>query len=206
MYEQFLKNWQAPLQAGMKNNPWATFASLGAMDGNPVKQVMDFQRQCAEQVAEMFGLNDTARALTLGMFENTSKLYLATLERQMAWWQSVAAMWTPAAGLVEAPARKASLPPAPAQARPAVARPSPEPVVAAVAAPAEETPDDLKVIAGIGPALEKKLNAEGIVSYRQIAALTESDIARLEETVIKFPGRIQRDGWIEQARALVAGR
>jgi predicted flap endonuclease-1-like 5' DNA nuclease len=62
--------------------------------------------------------------------------------------------------------------------------------------------DDLKRISGIGPGLEKKLNAEGIYRFRQIASLTKSDIARLEQKVIKFPGRIKRDKWVQQAKKL----
>lgn len=80
---------------------------------------------------------------------------------------------------------------------------------AAPAAPprrARRTPqrDDLKQVAGIGPVLEKKLNAEGIVNLKQLAALTPADIARLEETVIRFPGRIERENWVGQARKLAA--
>lgn len=62
--------------------------------------------------------------------------------------------------------------------------------------------DDLKRIAGIGPGLEKKLKKEGIVSYRQIADMSPVDIQHLEATIIKFPGRILRDNWIGQAKAL----
>lgn len=62
--------------------------------------------------------------------------------------------------------------------------------------------DDLKLIAGIGPVLASKLNAAGICSYRQLAALTDSDIDRLESEVIHFGGRIRREDWIGQAKAL----
>ncbi|HRD67201.1 MAG TPA: phasin family protein [Candidatus Competibacter sp.] len=62
--------------------------------------------------------------------------------------------------------------------------------------------DDLKLIVGIGPVLESKLNAAGICSYRQLAALTDSDIDHLESEVIHFGGRIRREDWIGQAKAL----
>lgn len=65
---------------------------------------------------------------------------------------------------------------------------------------AEIEPDDLKLISGIGPALEKKLRAQGISTFRQLATLTEADIDRLE-TAIKAMGRIRRDDWIGQAKA-----
>jgi predicted flap endonuclease-1-like 5' DNA nuclease len=70
----------------------------------------------------------------------------------------------------------------------------------APAAPSPE-PDDLKMISGIGPATEKKLHTAGVVSYQQIATLSNEEIERIE-TAIKWPGRIRRDHWIEQAREL----
>lgn len=62
--------------------------------------------------------------------------------------------------------------------------------------------DDLKLINGIGPVLEGKLNAAGIRSYRQLATLTDADIDHLESDVIHFSGRIRREEWIDQARTL----
>ncbi|WP_248304563.1 polyhydroxyalkanoate depolymerase [Breoghania sp. L-A4] len=61
--------------------------------------------------------------------------------------------------------------------------------------------DDLKVISGIGPKLETALNSVGIFHYWQIADLTQTQITELDER-LSFKGRIARDGWIEQARAL----
>jgi len=63
--------------------------------------------------------------------------------------------------------------------------------------------DDLKMISGVGPGLERKLQDAGIVSYAQIASLTDAEITELETTVIKFAGRIKRDDWIGQATQLV---
>ncbi|MEZ5583376.1 MAG: hypothetical protein R3F37_12070 [Candidatus Competibacteraceae bacterium] len=83
-----------------------------------------------------------------------------------------------------------------ALAQPAVTKP--ETTAKPVATP--YPPDDLKTITGIGPALEKKLNEQGIISYRQLAELNEQEVQNLETTVIKFPGRIQRDQWIDQAK------
>ncbi len=84
---------------------------------------------------------------------------------------------------------------------PPAAAPAPTPVAEAlVETPAPTQPDDLKLIVGIGPALEKKLRAQGILSYRQLAALDEAGIDRLE-AAIKTAGRIRRDDWIGQAKA-----
>ncbi len=66
--------------------------------------------------------------------------------------------------------------------------------------PATEADDDLTAIAGIGPALQRKLKEHGIRSFAQIAVLSDQDIDRLEGSIIKFPGRIKRDDWIGQAQ------
>lgn len=74
----------------------------------------------------------------------------------------------------------------------------------AEAAPTEEAAaggDNLKKITGIGPALEKKLNAAGITTFAQIAALAADDIAKLEEE-LSLAGRFAKDGWVEQAAEL----
>jgi small subunit ribosomal protein S2 len=64
--------------------------------------------------------------------------------------------------------------------------------------------DDLKKISGVGPVLEKKLNELGIYHYSQIAGFTPDDIERVD-TELNFKGRIERDGWIDQAKALAEG-
>lgn len=61
--------------------------------------------------------------------------------------------------------------------------------------------DDLKVLSGVGPALEKKLHEAGVTSFAQIAAWTEADIAAMDEK-LNFKGRIEREGWVEQAKKL----
>ncbi len=67
--------------------------------------------------------------------------------------------------------------------------------------PAQTSRDNLQEIKGIGAVLEKKLNALGIERFEQIAGWTESDIARIDET-LNFRGRIEREQWVEQAREL----
>jgi predicted flap endonuclease-1-like 5' DNA nuclease len=64
------------------------------------------------------------------------------------------------------------------------------------------TPDDLKLIVGIGPVLERMLHQLGITTYRQIGRWTERDIDDFDARLQEFPGRIRRDGWVTQARAL----
>lgn len=64
--------------------------------------------------------------------------------------------------------------------------------------------DDLKVIRGIGPRMEELLATLGITSWEQLAGLDESGVARVDDALMEFPGRIERDQWVDQARELIA--
>ncbi len=64
--------------------------------------------------------------------------------------------------------------------------------------------DDLKKISGVGPVLEKKLNDMGIYHFSQIAEFTLDDIAKVDDE-LNFKGRIERDDWMAQAKALIEG-
>ncbi len=59
--------------------------------------------------------------------------------------------------------------------------------------------DDLTRIKGIGPVLKGKLNDLGIVTFQQIADFTAADIERVNAQ-LDFPGRIEREKWVEQAK------
>ncbi|MEO0486669.1 MAG: 50S ribosomal protein L21 [Pseudomonadota bacterium] len=92
-----------------------------------------------------------------------------------------------------------------AAAAPAAAKAAPAPAAeeGAEAPAAASGSDDLKALSGVGPALEKKLHAAGVTTFAQIAAWTEEDVAAMDEK-LSFKGRIEREGWIEQAKAKVA--
>jgi predicted flap endonuclease-1-like 5' DNA nuclease len=64
------------------------------------------------------------------------------------------------------------------------------------------TPDDLKLIVGVGPVMERMLYQLGVTTYRQIARWTDRDIDEIDARLPEFPGRIRRDEWVTQARAL----
>lgn len=64
--------------------------------------------------------------------------------------------------------------------------------------------DDLKKLSGVGPALEKKLIEAGVTTFAQIAAWGEAEIAEFDEK-LSFKGRIEREGWVEQAKELANG-
>lgn len=62
--------------------------------------------------------------------------------------------------------------------------------------------DNLRLIKGVGPAIEKTLNELGIFRYHQIAEMTEYDIDRVAQRLKGFRSRIYREDWIGQARDL----
>jgi len=68
--------------------------------------------------------------------------------------------------------------------------------------PTDGTPDDLKKIKGIGPKFEGDLNAKGIYYFRQIGAWKAADVKMVEDIIDSFPGRIKRDEWVKQGKAL----
>jgi branched-chain amino acid transport system ATP-binding protein len=81
-------------------------------------------------------------------------------------------------------------------------RPETGKIANALASPRGGQPDKLTRIKGIGPVIERKLNEHGIFHFDQIAAWKKADV-KMVETYLAFPGRIERDGWIGQAKALM---
>lgn len=63
--------------------------------------------------------------------------------------------------------------------------------------------DDLKMISGIGPFIEERLHAVDIFTFRQISKFTARDIETINDAIVYFSGRIERDEWVAQARELV---
>ncbi len=64
--------------------------------------------------------------------------------------------------------------------------------------------DDLKRISGVGPFIEEKLHRLGIYTFDQIASMTHEQAEKINEAIEFFPGRIQRDDWVGQARSFAA--
>jgi len=67
----------------------------------------------------------------------------------------------------------------------------------------KEEADDLTKISGIGGWIKEKLNMLDIFTFRQISNFTKDDVETVTEAIEYFPGRIERDEWILQARELV---
>lgn len=63
--------------------------------------------------------------------------------------------------------------------------------------------DKLTLINGIGGWIEEKLNALGIFTFRQIANFNSEDIETVTQAIEFFPGRIERDEWVYQAKSLL---
>jgi large subunit ribosomal protein L21 len=109
------------------------------------------------------------------------------------------------AGSVSAAAVMAVVKAAPKAEKPAAAKAKPSAAAAAPkadAAPAAAS-GDLKKLVGVGPALEKKLIAAGVTSLEQVGAWTDADVSKIDEE-LSLKGRIEREGWIAQAKDLIA--
>ena len=122
---------------------------------------------------------------------------------------SVSAAALETAAPKKAPAKKAATK---AEAKPkADAKPKAKPDAPKKAAPKTAEPnadaaeaDDLKQLSGVGPAIEKKLIEAGVTSFAQIAGWSAEDIAEFDEK-LSFKGRIEREGWVDQAKKLAKG-
>ncbi len=67
----------------------------------------------------------------------------------------------------------------------------------------EDGGDDLTAITGIGPRIGEVLNELGIYRFTQIAAWTPENETWIENH-LSFKGRVSRENWVEQAKALMA--
>jgi len=100
--------------------------------------------------------------------------------------------------------KKAAAPKKVAEEKPEAKKAAPKKAAPKKAAAKTEAADDLKQLSGVGPALEKKLLENGVTSFAQIAAWTKADVADMDEK-LSFKGRIEREGWIAQAKKLAKG-
>lgn len=75
---------------------------------------------------------------------------------------------------------------------------------AGLEAPRDGKADDLKIIVGIGPKLEALCHRLGFYHFDQLANWTAAEIAWVDDNLEGFKGRVTRDKWVEQARALAA--
>jgi NADH-quinone oxidoreductase subunit E len=64
--------------------------------------------------------------------------------------------------------------------------------------------DDLKLISGIGPKIEGTLHSLGIYTFAQVASWKKAERDWVDG-YLNFKGRIERDDWVKQAKALAKG-
>jgi predicted flap endonuclease-1-like 5' DNA nuclease/cell division protein FtsB len=60
--------------------------------------------------------------------------------------------------------------------------------------------DDLELVHGIGPVLERMLYDLGIYFFKDIASWDAAKIAEIDAKLPRFQGRIEREGWVESAK------
>jgi len=65
--------------------------------------------------------------------------------------------------------------------------------------------DDLKMIKGVGPKLEKLVHSLGFYHFDQVASWSAQEIAWVDANLEGFKGRVSRDEWVKQAKVLAAG-
>jgi predicted flap endonuclease-1-like 5' DNA nuclease len=68
-----------------------------------------------------------------------------------------------------------------------------------------DKPDDLKLIWGVGPEIEKLLHKHGVTRFAEIAGWTAKDLAWLDTILPNFKGRAESEKWVEQAKRLASG-
>lgn len=117
----------------------------------------------------------------------------------------------------KSPEKPAAKPVAAAAAVATAAKPTPKPRVRKPAATAAASlspagkpkipkakgePDNLRLIKGVGPKLNKLLNNLGVTRFDQIAGWKAQEIAEVDQYLETFSGRITRDAWIDQAKYL----
>ena len=64
--------------------------------------------------------------------------------------------------------------------------------------------DDLKLISGVGPKIEGILHSLGIFTFTQVASWKKAE-REWVDAYLSFHGRIDRDDWVKQAKALAKG-
>ncbi len=75
-----------------------------------------------------------------------------------------------------------------------------------IGAAKEADKEDLRQVRGIGPFIEKKLHLIGVYTIKQVSKFTKEDVERTTKLIKFFPGRIERDNWVFQAKEIIRVR
>lgn len=65
--------------------------------------------------------------------------------------------------------------------------------------------DNISLLSGVGPALEKKLHSYGIFHFWQVASMNADDVKAMDDE-LKLGGRVEREEWVDQAQELMDGK
>ncbi|MBP1860890.1 NADH:ubiquinone oxidoreductase [Rhizobium herbae] len=196
---------------GSTNDPFGMAEWLKDMPKVPLHPLMQHPA-AAFAAATAVGLGMTSHIAGFmlgamqGMAETAQKTGAALDEKPVAQpaepMAGAAAAASPAKASVEAKPVRVE----PEKAKPVKAEPvrAEKPKRQRVARVVETQADDLKRISGIGPKLEQVLNGMGVRRYADVASWSDKDAQRFDAQ-LGFGGRIARDGWVEQAKALMKG-
>lgn len=141
-------------------------------------------------------------ALPLGLASPMWMAYGAAASVGATWWwmSRMTRFVAPQFAILSTPAA----PPAPVVAEPVAAvSEAPLAAAAAVVEPLLEMPDELTLLRGVGPRVADALVARGIITFAQLAAWTEDEMAAFD-TELKLLGRSKRYDFIGQAREMAA--
>jgi NADH-quinone oxidoreductase subunit E len=196
---------KVPLHPLMQH-PAAAMAAATAIGFGVTSQIAGFM------LGAMQGLAQTAQKTGIAADENQAGTVAKPVETPVAAVkpQPVVKSAPPVKAKVAAKVKVAAKTP-PVGETPAVAEPvavapvrAEKPKRQKAALVAETQADDLKRISGIGPKLEQVLNGMGVRRYADVALWSDKDVQRFDDA-LGFAGRIARDGWVEQAKALIKG-
>ncbi|WP_455271983.1 hypothetical protein [Rhizobium herbae] len=186
---------KVPLHPLMQH-PAAAMAAATAIGFGMTSQIAGFV------LGAMQGLADTAQKTGVVADEKPAAKTVEPVEKPVA-----AAKAAPAVkALAKVPGKPRSVEVMPAAPEPVAVVPvkAEKPTRQKIARVVETQADDLKQISGIGPKLEQVLNGMGVRRYADVALWSDKDVQRIDDQ-LGFGGRIARDGWVAQAKALMKG-
>ncbi len=176
-------------------DPFAVAEWVKKMPNVPLHPMMAHPAAAvATATALGFGLSGHIAGIMFGMMQGAASVLQKTVVERVP--------PRPAEPSAAAPVKPAEVKAPRAPAAPATARKPKAARKPAASAPRTKPSDDLKRISGIGPKLEQVLNGRGIRRLADVAALSTADVARLDAE-FGLDGRIARDDWVGQAKALL---
>jgi NADH-quinone oxidoreductase subunit E len=166
------------------------------MAGSPAAELGQLRVDLAERDRRISALETAARSATVAAPSGPTEDDLALLRADVA---------SRDVRIAELEKQLATPPPAPKEPKaPAATKATAwQKGTTKVGTPGSDHKDDLKAINGIGPKMEGILNDFGIQSWEQLAAFTKADVVKVDAALEDFPGRIERDEWVAQAKAIL---